>query len=75
MKNTGKVAFRRGFMAGFSAPYQFMYGSRFRIAHPPKNLVSSSWEKVGNAVREAIEAEREDVGKTSSSTARSKRWN
>ena len=75
MKNTGKESFRRGFAAGFSAPYQLMYGGRSRIVHPPRDLVSLSWEKVGNAVRGAMDSERQSVGKTPKSPARGGRGN
>lgn len=73
MKNTAKGSFRRGFAAGFSAPYQLIYGGRARIVHPSRDFVSLSWEKVGNAVRDAMDTERQSVGKAPKSPARSER--
>lgn len=73
MKSTGKESLRRGFAAGFSASYQLMYGRRTRIIHPPRDFVSLSWEKVGNAIRDAIDSERQSFGKTPKSPTRSGR--
>jgi hypothetical protein len=73
MKNTGKESFRRGFAAGFSSPYQLMYGRRTRIFHPHQDFVTMSWERVGNAVRSAIDTESDRVGKTAKSSTRTDR--
>lgn len=73
MKDATTESFRRGFTAGLSAPYSFMYSGGKRIAHPHRDLVSLSWETVGNAVRGAIESERQDLGKTAKSFSRSGR--
>lgn len=70
MKSTGKGSFRRGFTAGFSAPYQFMYGGRTRIAYPRRDLVSLAWEKVGTAVSSAMNTERERIGEATKPPAR-----
>lgn len=75
MKSTGKEAFRRGLLTGFSSPYQFMYGGRARVFRSHRDFVSLSWEEVGNAVRDAIDSERESVGKAPKSCTRTGRRN
>jgi hypothetical protein len=73
MKEARKEYFRRGFAAGLSSPYRFMYVGGTRIVRPHKDLVSLSWETVGNAVGSAIESERHDVGEAAKSFSRSGR--
>jgi hypothetical protein len=73
MKNMGRESFRRGFVAGFSSPYQLVYGPRPRLVHPRRDFVSMSWAKVGTAIREALDSERDSFGKTSKPPSRTGR--
>ncbi|SIS51093.1 hypothetical protein [Phaeovulum vinaykumarii] len=73
MKNAAKESFRRGFAAGFSAPYQLMYGRRTKIVTHSRDLVSLAWEGVGRAVSGAMDPEGERVGKASGSPSRARR--
>ena len=70
MKNTGKESFRRGFAAGFSAPYKFAYGGRIKIVHQRRDLVSVAWDTVGKVLSNAIHSERESIGKITKPSAR-----
>lgn len=70
MRLAVKDTFFRGVAAGFSAPYRFAYGRRYKLSYEPRDFVSLSWEKVGTAIRSSIDAERNEFGQGTQSRKR-----
>jgi hypothetical protein len=62
MSTAQKSAFRRGFSAGMSSPYEAIFGRRALYGTGPRDLVTVSWQEVGRSVREALEEERSNHG-------------
>lgn len=65
MARENMVALRNGFAAGLSSPYRLFASKPSRSEYEPRDFVSLSWERVGTAMRTAVESERPRIGKTS----------
>jgi hypothetical protein len=62
MLKTEKNGFQRGFVAGLASPYTAVFGGRFRVTTRAHDLVSTSWTRVGRAMRVAIDSEEQVHG-------------
>lgn len=65
----GSRAFRRGFTAGFSAPFRAVVGERLHISYTPRATDATAWREVGALLNQAYREVGEDIVKTSSQEA------
>ena len=63
------VAFRRGFLAGFSSPYSTVFGRVSHYSVGPRDLVTLSWQQVGKSVRDALDKEKVAHGEVARSSS------
>lgn len=67
MTGSKNNALRRGFWYGLSSPYRLVYGQNRHYQAEQTDLLSVSWQQVGNSLSVAIESERPKDGEVARS--------
>ena len=65
LREARRNAFRRGFAAGMASPYTALGLHRRRYNTGPTDLVTLSWQQVGQSIKDAINSENQKHGKAS----------